>query len=94
MKISKSLIGHEVKLTWKDPAGGRIDMDKAQKGREALATWVEYGMIDDVTDGVVRFIQSKGYSSGRPDPDEGMFGWVPEELIEKCELLTVEKEIE
>jgi hypothetical protein len=94
MKIPKSYIGRLVQITWRDPAGKRMDFREARTGKEALATWVERGKIDDISDGVVRFLQSEAWWAGEKEPDEGMFGWVPEDLIEKCELLVVAEEKE
>ena len=94
MKIIKHHIGKEVRLTWLDPCSERVNFDKARVGKAALAKWIERGVIDDVTDGVVRFIQSYAFSPGAEVPDEGIIGWVPEDLIESCEILMVSHEKE
>ena len=94
MKIPKSYVGKEARITWRDPAGKRLDWHEAKVGQAALAKWVERGLIDDVTEGVVRIVQSEAYSSGEDTPDEGLFGWIPEELIDKCELMEPVKEHE
>lgn len=91
MKIGSKYLGKEVRITWRDPVSSeRLDIAKARKGRAALASWVERGIIDDITDGVVRFIQSEAISPGDTVADEAVFGWVPEELIEKCEIMVPE----
>lgn len=86
MKIAKHLIGKVVCIVWEDPTGGgeRLHIEKARKGRAALARWREYGVIDDITDGVVRFRQSEATTAGDTEPDEAIFGWVPEDLIQEC----------
>jgi hypothetical protein len=91
LKIPRSYIGKEVRLTWRDPISTveRFDVDKVPKGLDALATWVERGVIDDITEGVIRFRMSEGYSGAVVDSlhlDEATYGWIPEDLIVKCEL--------
>jgi len=94
VKITKHHIGKEVKLTWLDPCSDRCSLENARIGKQALAKWVERGVIDDVTEGVVRFIQSYAYSPGQEQPDEGIIGWVPEDLIESCEIMVPSTEKE
>lgn len=90
MKIPKSYIGKEVRLTWRDPiTSERMDLSKAPKGLAALATWRERGVIDDITEGVVRFVQSEAYSPGKNEPDEAIIGWVVEDLITDCQIMEV-----
>lgn len=91
MKVSRANIGKEVRITWRDPVSSeRLSIEKALKGRAALAIWIERGVIDDITDGVVRFRQSEARFAGDENSDEAIFGWVPEELIEKCEVMVAE----
>jgi len=92
MKIPKHFIGKEVRITWLDPYSARGDLVHAASGKKALAKWIERGVIDDITDGVVRFVESYAYSPGATEPDEGVIGWVPEELIEKCEIMVTSGE--
>lgn len=89
MKITKHHIGKEVRITWLDPCSERRNLEHAPVGKKALAKWIERGVIDDVTDGVVRFVQSQAFSPGADYPDEGIIGWVPEDLIESCEIMMV-----
>ena len=89
MKITKHHIGKEVRITWLDPCSERRNLEHAPIGQRALAKWIERGVIDDVTDGVVRFVQSHAFSPGADSPDEGIIGWVPEDLIESCEIMMV-----
>lgn len=91
MKIPKHYIGKEVRLTWLDPySSERMKLADAPRGRLALARWIERGVIHDLTEGVVMFIQSQAYSPGEDRPDEGILGYIPEELIEECEVMTPE----
>lgn len=87
MKISRQLLGKLVELTWKDPCEDRVkchlpNLEDLPKGRAALATWKERGVIDDITDGVVRLVQSEGHEPGAGKPDEFKCQWICEELIE------------
>lgn len=89
MRVPKHLIGKEVRLTWQDPMSDHdklINLKDARKGRAALARWRERGVIDDITEGVVRFIQSETYPAGEEHPDEAIIGWIPEELITRIEV--------
>lgn len=93
MKISKAYINKVVKLAWEDPRGGgeRCTIKDAPRGKAALAKWTEYGLIDDITDGVLRIRHSEAYSPEEVDPDEAMFTWVVEDLITDIEELHVHK---
>lgn len=99
MRIPRSLIGKEVKFLWMDPTGMKVkshvpgDRSSLPRGRGALATWTEYGLLDDVTDGVVRLLQSVGVD-GVLDPektDDYTIVYVPEVLIEHIYLGTFEE---
>ena len=95
MKVGQKCIGKVVKLVWVDPAGPeRMSLAKAPKGRSALARWTEYGVIDDITDGVIRLRQSEARDGeGQPDKDdEGSFTWTLEELVESIEIMEPVKE--
>lgn len=93
MKIPRGVIGKIVKVWWEDPCSSeRIEIDKAPKGKAALAIWMEIGIIDDITDGIVRFRQSEATYAGERKPDEAIFGWVPEDLITNYIILAPEGE--
>lgn len=92
MKITKHYIGKECRVTWVDPCSQRVTLETAKRGKAALAKWIERGIIDDVSDGVVRLIQSQAFSAGDREPDEAIIGWIPEDLIETCELMEPVKE--
>lgn len=79
MKVTKGHLGKRVSLTWLDPVTDRVK--EKFKGREALARWTEEGIIDDITDGVVRLQKSEGYSPRMREPDEWEYTWVLEDLI-------------
>lgn len=93
MKISSKYIGRVVRIVWLDPAGPeRMPVSKAPKGRAALAHWTEYGIVDDITEGVIRLKQSEAKDgSGQPDPDdEGSFSWTLEDLVTEITILVPE----
>lgn len=87
MRVGKQYLGKFVAVRWMDPNYDRVDSDKLKKGREALATWVEYGVIHDITDGVVLIAHSMSSAAGEPPPpentDEIARTAVHESLIEK-----------
>jgi len=93
MKLTRALIGKRVEVLWRDPVSNprRVPLRKAPKGRDALASWREYGVIDDITDGVARIVHS--YADDPPvdsDPEPEVFcTWVPEDLIESVTVLDV-----
>ena len=94
MKVSKAFLGKVCQITWLDPISEneRNEIDKAPKGKAALAKWVEYGVIDDLSDGVVRFQHSVAFGPLDHRPDEALFGWIPEDLIETIIILVPEAE--
>ncbi len=81
MKVPRSCIGKYVEFTWKDPNNRRVKSAVARKGLAALATWRERGVIDDITEGVVRIAHSDAAGPSNPIPDEFVYSWVPEDLI-------------
>ena len=88
MKVTKAYLGKHVEVVWLDPLGAlREPVDKAPKGRAALGEWTEYGVIDDLTDGVVRVIHSRVRNPGSPEYDEISYTVVPEELVTKITIL-------
>jgi len=54
-----------------------------KRGRQALATWDEWGVLHDITDGVVIIAHSYAASPGEDTPDELERTAVPESLIER-----------
>ena len=79
-----------------DPTFTRIEFRDMRKGRHALSTWREYGIILDVTDGVVLIGHSAASMAGS-DPsvtDEIAYTPVPESIIEKITVFepAVERE--
>lgn len=82
MKIPKSYLGRYVEVTWRDPVGvQRAPIDQAPKGLSGMAKWEERGIVDDVTEGVVRILHSTGYEPGHDKADEISYTLVPEDLI-------------
>lgn len=90
MNIPRKLIGRLVELTWADPNSARGPISTLVKGRDALATWQEYGIIHDVTDGVVLIAHSYAASPGEEKPDEIQRTAIPESLIEKVKVYAEE----
>lgn len=86
MKVPKAYLGRVVSLQWMDPTFTRVELPSPLKGREALSTWLEYGMIDDITDGVVRIVHSSARKCGSDETDELAFTGIPEALIERITL--------
>lgn len=82
MKVPRTLIGKRVELQWMDPGSfkGRLPMPL---GRAALATWLEHGVVHDVTDGVVILAHSFGRDAQATEVDEIHVSAIPEVLIEK-----------
>lgn len=85
MKIGRQYVGKLVEIVWQDPTFTRIEFRDMRKGRAALSTWKEYGIILDVTDGVVLIGHSAASMAGsNPDEtDEIAYTPVPEAIIEK-----------
>lgn len=86
MKIGRQYLGKVVEIQWCDPNFDRVDVnDSMLKGRAALATWKEYGVVHDVTDGVVLIVHSAASMPGRApgETDEVGRTAVHEALIEK-----------
>ena len=98
MRIPRNLLGRLVELTWRDPVGGvrhechLPDRADLPRGRAALATWTERGVIDDITEGVIRLIQSEAVGPGKLAPDEFGCQWIPEDLVESIRAATFESE--
>lgn len=85
MNVPKRLIGSLVELHWKDPGSKRYMLRDMRRGKGALATWQEYGVVYDITEGVVIIAHSLGAEPGEPveKPDEIYCSYIPEDLIEK-----------
>ena len=89
MKISRAFLGKFCEVVWRDPCSCHVkshtkDLSDIPKGRIVLATQRERGVIDDVTDGVVRIVHTIGTDSPLvPDPSTDLYvTWVDEALIE------------
>ncbi len=75
-------IGKLVAIRWRDPSELMRNIATAPKGRDGLATWVEWGLVDDVTDDVLRFRHGEVLSAQQVDPDEANFGYIHVVLID------------
>lgn len=95
MKVGKHYLHKLCRITWLDPVSenDRLPVAKAPRGSSALAKWVEYGVIDDLTDGVVRFRHSESYDPGDSEVNEALFGWVQEELIASIDIMVPESPV-
>jgi len=92
MKVSRALVGRVVEIQWMDPGTFNVDLDKLPLGRAALATWLEWGRLQDVTDGVLLVAHSVGTSAGDKDPDEVHCSAIHEALVEKLTAMSPDKE--
>lgn len=91
MKVGKHYLGKMVEVVWMDPNYSRMDSMYIQRGRAALVTWKEYGIVYDVTDGVVLLVHSITSNNGMPgmdNHDEISRTALPESLIEAMTILT------
>lgn len=86
MNVPRKLIGRLAEITWMDPNSARGPIETLKRGRVALATWQEYGLIHDITDGVVLIAHSYAASPGDDKPDEVQRTAVPEALIERIKV--------
>jgi len=93
MKISRSIIGKYVEMIWRDPMGAvklrsyLPDRSDLPKGTASLASWKERGVVDDLTEGIVRIVHSHGTDppmrvKGEDSSEDFSLTWVPEALIE------------
>ena len=86
MKVGRHLLGRVVEIRWMDPNSARGPLSTLLKGRQALATWREYGVIHDITDGVVLIAHSYAAEASQEEPNEIERTAIPEVLIEKITL--------
>ena len=90
MNVPRKLIGRFVEITWMDPNNARGPIDTLKKGREALATWKEYGVVHDVTDNVVLIAHSYATQPAEDKPDELQRTAIHEALIEAIRVFQEE----
>ena len=93
MKVGRQYIGKLCEVIWRDPIQGlRVDPDRAPKGEAALATWREFGILSDLTDGVLRIDHSVG-ENPPGDIDRGrevLPSYVQEAIVERITVLVPE----
>ena len=77
----RKFLGRLVEVVWSDPYEDRQDIRSAAKGCKALAKWVEWGKIDDVTEDVLRLRHGEGFSPGHGQPNEALYGWIDVRLV-------------
>lgn len=94
MKVSRGLLGKVVVLVWRDPgfchfkSHAQDGLADVPKGMIALATQEEVGIIEDITEGVVRLRHTMG-----TDPEhvqdksvDRTCTWVHEALVERIDI--------
>ena len=82
MNVPRRLLGKLVEIQWCDPNFKREELIEIKRGRAALVTWKEYGIVYDVTDGVVLIAHSMAGDTPE-ETNEIARTAVPEVLIEK-----------
>ncbi len=90
MRVGRHYLGKYVEVVWMDPNYDRVDADKILKGRAALATWKERGVIYDITDGIVLVAHSEAVNSGSTALDEIARTAIHEALIERITVYVPE----
>lgn len=93
MKITKAHLGRLAEVVWRDPCSAHVkshlsDFSDVPAGLSVLATQRERGVIDNVTDGVIRIVHTIGTDSPVvPDPSTDLYvTWVPEALVESITI--------
>ncbi len=84
MRVKRELLGKRVEVTWLDPIGvvrQNVELAQTRRGHAGLAKWIEFGLLDDITDGVLRVVHSMGISPGEAAVDEVSYTLVPEDRI-------------
>jgi len=94
MNVPRRLIGRYVEIQWMDPHFNKVELLATLRGRTALATWIERGVIVDVHEGTVKVEHSLGIAAGQPvtNPNEHAYTAIPESLIEKIDTFTKDPE--
>ena len=90
MKVARTYVGQEVRLTWADPSfqhWSSAASGPPPKGRAALSKQVERGLIDDVSEGVVRIVHTETTHPGETQPGAWSMTWVPEESVTEIVVL-------
>lgn len=102
MKVGKGYLGKRVELVWRDPCSAQVKSNDIKtysdvpRGRDVLAIQEEQGVIDDITDGVVRIRHTRGLDSPILGDDQGailFYTWVDEQLVESIIVLEPVREI-
>lgn len=99
MRVPRSLVGKEVRITWLDPTGWKgessfpSDHRDLPRGRAGLAKWVTYGKIEDLTDGVVRITKCMGEDAifEKEQTHRMEVDFLPEELIQTIAEFSVKE---
>ena len=92
MTIDRALIGRAVRITWRDANYADGPLAPLLTGRAALATWTEYGVIHDITEGVVLLAHSYSRDIQALEDNHIARTAVPECIIEECMELAPREE--
>lgn len=88
MRVSRSLIGKVIEVRWIDPREDHHDSDRpALVGKAALAKWIEWGVVNDITDGVLRLMYSTTWIPDENKANAFHFTWIPVALIVDIRVL-------
>lgn len=94
MRLSKALLGKQVRIRWRDQRQFGIQSHHADRrdvprGRKTLAYYEEWGVVDSIEEGVLHLLQSIGSDPPGEDnrSDQLSFSVVPEESIESIIVL-------
>jgi hypothetical protein len=83
MKVPAKYLNKFVEVTWRDPNFRRVTKgDPCTSGREALATWKEYGVITEIKDGVLTITHSAGKEPDEDEYREFLNTWIAEWMVE------------
>lgn len=89
MKVSKSLVGKRVCLTWRDPcewrAEGQHELD-IPPSRDQLPLWEDCGWISAVIDGLVKITHTRCFQNMPEKNREAQGHVVFEDLIDTLEV--------
>lgn len=94
MKLTKALLGKQVRVRWRDQRqwGGKssfADRRDIPRGRKTMAYFEEWGLVDSIEEGVLHLLQSIGSDPPHENnrTDDLSYSIVPEESIEAITVL-------
>lgn len=85
-------IGKKVEIKWVDPCSEEdVEAGGGPSGMEALPVWTEYGVVENLKEGVLKIKYSETWYGDDEDSD-CFYGWIPVCLITHIEELCSIKE--